>query len=218
VLGAALAVVLRSGEIEYRNGALLALGLGAAALAIPLLAAIAPGNDDYVLDRNLLPAWLPLALVVAAALGLRGRHRVALLCTAVICLTLVVCDFRLFTDAKAKRDDWRGVARALGQPHGGARVIAVAPQWEGFALKLYVPGLNPMRGPARAIEIDAITYYGLVPDTRGRTPVPGAPFRSVGTRRIQRMVVTRYRAPRPTAVYPASLTNLGLPPFVAASR
>jgi len=125
-------------------------------------------------------------------------------------------DFRLFTEGKAKRDDWRGVARALGPSRGGARVIAVAPQWEGFALKLYVPGLKPMLAPTRAIEIDTIIYHGLVPDTRGRTPGPRAPFRRVGTRRIQRMVLTRYRASTPTDVSPAPLMNLGLPPFVAA--
>ena len=74
VLGLALGLALRLGGKRERQGALLAFGLAAAMFVVPILATgIAPlvlgARSDTFLYRAILPAWIPLALVLGAGLG-----------------------------------------------------------------------------------------------------------------------------------------------------
>ncbi len=66
VLAAAvIALLLIGGDDRELRGAGLAAALAAVVLLVPLLLALL-GHDDY-LARGLMPAWIPLAIVIAAA-------------------------------------------------------------------------------------------------------------------------------------------------------
>ena len=151
-----------------------------AAIALPTAAALVGSSRDYVLDRNVLPAWLPLAVAAAAAVVMMKQRRVALLMLAFACVVLLRFDYLMFSDSGTQRDDWRAVAHALGPPPQTGRIIVVAPSWEERPLKYYLPSLRTDTASKAVSEIDTVTYDGPIPgNLRGRTPVPSAPFRRV---------------------------------------
>jgi mannosyltransferase len=194
----ALAVffVARRTAAPLRSGALLALAIGAAAVLIPL-AATALGSD-YVLDRNLLPAWLPLVVGVAAGLSTRRAGAIGLGVLAAICAAFLAIDARVAADPHYQRDPWRTTAHALGAA-GAPRVIEVAPAWQSRALGLYLP-LSQLRSSARVSEVDTIDDHGFIPAGAHTARPPGAPFRRADRRAVEWLVVTRYEAPRPAAI------------------
>src|SRR3954468_8010058 len=73
---AAAFAALRSGDLRTRRVAIVA-GLAAIVnLGVPIVLTIA--GVDYLTPRYLLPAWIPVAFLWAAPLGLRGRCRTAI--------------------------------------------------------------------------------------------------------------------------------------------
>jgi hypothetical protein len=62
----------------------------------------------------------------------------------------------------------------------------------------------------RVREVDLIVFSrpGWGRDAPPQPPPPG-PFRVVERRKLQRMTLVRFRAPRPSAVAPAALTTRG---------
>lgn len=177
-------------------------------------------GSDYVLARNLLPAWLPLTIAVAAGVASLSRRLLVagVLTTA---LAAIAVNVLLAFSPQHQRDDWRGVAAALGRPRAG-RVIVVAPSWQYVALATYRSRLAFMPPTATVNEIDTVTYDGFVPGfppyySPTRTIIPGPPFRRVQTTIFQRFTVGRYLAPEPTRQLRQSLTDLstnGAVPFV----
>lgn len=194
----ALALVAWRGDGRARRALLVTLGLGAVVLGLPLLGAAA--GSDYVLDRNLLGGWILFALVLAIPLGLGGRARAGAVLAAAACAVFVWADVRVVHHRELQRDDWRGVARALGPPRPG-RVVVVVPGWQEKPLALYDRGLRVMGLPRVANEVIDVTYNGARPrpGPRGTAPPP-RPFRRVWTNNVQRMTLTLYRAPRPSLV------------------
>jgi 4-amino-4-deoxy-L-arabinose transferase-like glycosyltransferase len=211
--GVALAVSQLRGE--KRRGALLALGLAAAAVALPLV--LAAAGIDVIVHRNLLPAWLPLAVVVAAGLG-SGGARWARAAGGLVALSLIVVfvhyDHVIASHPTAQRDNWRGVARVLGPPDA-ARAVVVTPGHQAQALSIYLPGARVLTRPTRVTEVDTVGSYTPGIHTAA-IPRPAVAFRKVGERAVQRMKISRYRAPRPALVSPGAppASNADQPPIV----
>jgi uncharacterized membrane protein len=204
---AALALVLWSGDRRTRHGTLVALGLGCVAIAIPLLAALL--GTDYVLDRNLLPAWLPLVVVLGAGIGSTRMRPLALILGLVVLAIFLRQDIKIATDENVQRDAWRDVARALGRS-SRERVIVVSPFWQAHALGMYVPRMAVLTARRPVTEVDTITYNGALGwDDPLRPTRPPAPFRPVRRIHVQRMTIVTFRAPRPTRVAPSPLMTRG---------
>jgi 4-amino-4-deoxy-L-arabinose transferase-like glycosyltransferase len=207
-----LALALLRGGAERRRGALVALGVGTSALVLPL--ALAAVGSDYVLDRNLLVAWVPLAVALAAGIdaavaGLAGPgRRVAAAGIAASLVLVAAFALQIATlpgDEDRRRDDWRALARSLG-PNERPRVIAVTPYWQSAAFERYMPGMGAMPGPRTVSEVVVVSYGGVLPTGDAKAAVrPPAPFRQVGAYRVHRMSVARFRAPRPTVLAASSL-------------
>ena len=158
VLLAALALVLlvtRSTPRERRGaGAAAALGL---AIALPpvILAAL---GADYLITRNVLVAWLPAAVVLAAGFAasrarLLGTAGAAALCALGLALVIAV-----ESDSRYQREDWRGVARALG-PATVPRAIVVSPLGGAAGIEAYMPHARVFPQaylPVRQIDVAAV--------------------------------------------------------------
>lgn len=207
---AAIALLLTRGEVRERRAALLAGGIAAAALLVPL--ALAAGGIDYVLTRNLLVAWLPLALVVAAGLGVRRAARLGTLLTAGLCAVSLVAVDAVARDSDLQRPPWRALDAALG-PQRPERAIVLVHAGFGLPLAVYRPGTWLMKRPvARLREIDVVTgdepntpfvWWGAVGGiARSRLPVhpPAAGFAEAGRVRAGDLTVTRFVSTRPIAV------------------
>jgi hypothetical protein len=196
---AVVILALAIGGRRTRVGVLLALGAAAAVIALPIVAA-AVGND-YVLDRNLLAAAVPLCIAFGAGLGLRRLGWVGPAIAVVTCGALVVTHVRIARSENLHRDDWRAVAKALGGARSD-RLVTVRPAYEEKALTLYRRGLHLLRRPAALREVVTITYKGQ----RAQTPPPH-PFRLTRTLKVQRMTLRWYRAASATTISPMQITQ-----------
>jgi mannosyltransferase len=202
-----LAAVVWRGDLGTRRGAAVALAIGAAALGGPVVAAAA--GSDYVLDRNLLAGWIPLAIVVASGVAMTAFRPAGVIVGVAICAAFVWYDVKLATNEGLARDDWRGVARVLG-PARADRVVVVAPGWQVKPLAYYRRALRPMATASPVREVDVIVFHrpGWGRDAPPQPP-PAGPFRVVERRSLQRMAIVRFRAPEPATVAPAQLATAG---------
>jgi hypothetical protein len=172
---------------------------------IPLV--LAQTGVDYFFYRNLLSAWLPIALFIAVALGTNRAGWAGVAVAGGLVLASIAVVAATATRADLARDDWRSVADTLATP--GQKLVVVAPAYERAPLEYYRPDVRPAgEGTAAVTEILLLGYgveeYVFPPPTFRVPPM----FRRVESRLLDRVRVVRFRAPRTIRVRAA---DLGLP-------
>ncbi|HEX5192587.1 MAG TPA: glycosyltransferase family 39 protein, partial [Solirubrobacteraceae bacterium] len=214
VLGGAVLPLSLVPAVRARAGWPLAVGV--AAVLVPVVLAL--GGIDFLDTRNLLPALPPL--VIAAAIGFDGWSELAIasrrpswrpagvlaaIALAAISVLIVVL---VDTNPRYQRDDWRGVAHALG-PATAKRVVFVDPGSGLIPLQPYMPGLRALTGAVAVRELDLVVMPSNVQGGGIGTPpqlLPGQPlphgFAVAGTTYAKTYTVVRLTAPRPTPVSP----------------
>lgn len=182
-----------------RQGVMLAAGAALCAAGIPLLLAIA--GADFLNTRNVIAACVPALIVVAAGL----RRGVVVLCAiGLACVVLVAAD------STFHRENWRGIAEAMGHARV-ERVVVVPPVSGEVGLGVQVGGLSRLpEGGAAVAEVDVVTPRSteLGGELSGRParPQPPAPgFRLAERRYDHTFTLLRWVAPKPVRVDPAGL-------------
>ncbi|MGE5283332.1 MAG: glycosyltransferase family 39 protein [Chloroflexota bacterium] len=193
---AAVALLLLRGGAREKRGAAVALTIGGGAILLAL--AFAAVGNDYVLDRNLLPALIPLALVAAAGIAAPRAGRLGpAVGVALVAYLFAFCVYADFRPA-LQREDWRRVASAIGASHGPRAILV----WEqgDEPLAFYLGGGETRvkwkqwrHAPRPVSEVDVVSGR---PPPRRASALPAA-FRRVGYATLGRMTLVRYRAPRP---------------------
>jgi mannosyltransferase len=197
ILGAVAATVLL-GSREERRGGLIALGVGSATLGVPILISLAAavvtgGRGDVFLYRNVIVAWLPLAIVLGVALGARRAGAVGVLAATALTVSSFAVVVHTATTPRLQRDDWHLVSQALGQSEG--QVVFLSPSWQMAALEHHVADLRPLGRGAATTQVDLLvrrevpSYSPAV----GRLRLP-PDFHLIETRELQNWVLTRFRA------------------------
>lgn len=172
-----------------RQGAFLMAAVGSASVLLPLML-VAVGKD-YWLGRNVIDAWVPLAMALAAGLAaqsVRGLYTRGVLVTVSLAIVALLAarSITVVTDAH-KRADWRGLARCLGQPEP-TRAFAISPGYNSVVLKLYRPNIRPVTASdLRVSELDVISK------NPGSVPVPSG-FHRAGKACSATIPVIRLRA------------------------
>src|SRR5579884_2155910 len=160
---AAVALVLLAfrDRLPSRDGALLAGGLAAGGFLLSL-AFVAAGSDALI-TRNILPLWLPAAVLLAGGLATRqsrGAAVIATIAAVALCGIGLAAVIGVDADYDLQRPDWHVVARVLGpEPSPGqSRVILIQHYRTLLPLSLYLPGLRFLRAPLahRVGELDVI--------------------------------------------------------------
>jgi 4-amino-4-deoxy-L-arabinose transferase-like glycosyltransferase len=185
------------GRREEKRAGAVPLAVGAFTLGVPLALALASTSKDFVLARNLLPALVPLLLVLAIGLTVeRARRLGAAIAAVLLAYSLAFCVWVSF-EPELQRPDWKDVAAHLGEPE--------APR----ATVLWVLGEAPLRYylSTGAIQLKAAEGYDwLVREIEfvsdGPAPPPprrllGPGFREVGYEDVGRLFIRRYRLARP---------------------
>jgi mannosyltransferase len=189
VVAALLLLALRGSRSERRSGGVVA-SLAVVTLLFPLVLALA--GKDFVIDRNLLPALVPLLVVVALGITASRAGRAGTVVGAA--LVAYSLGFTVWTnfDYSLQRPDWRAVAEKLGEP--------TRPR----AMVTWMLGAGPLRhylstgsfqvepGGERWFvgEVDLISDG---PAPAARPPGLGPRFRRAGTTTVGRFEITRYR-------------------------
>jgi mannosyltransferase len=163
LLGAALVaggawLLLRRTPQLVRERALLLAGIGAVAVALPLLAALV--GADYLNTRNLLPALIPLLAALGVAYGAGDAARLGLTLLGALCALSLAIVIAVAADSQYQRQDWKGLAHALGRTDG-TRALVVSPANGELALRYYRPAIRTMGPPGAAVrEVDVIAVAG----------------------------------------------------------
>jgi uncharacterized membrane protein len=189
---AGVALLARRGAGAERRAALPVAAVAGAALLVPL--AIGLVADNYVAARNLLAA-LPL-LFVLVALGAAGRAggRAGLAIVATTCVLFTALTVAMNADSDLQRDDWRGVADALGPARGPRAVIVVNEFENSRVVRYYLRDARPGNPPAT--EVAVIGRTSELPQAfAGQPPAPG--LTATGSTDIRGIGVVRFTAPRP---------------------
>jgi 4-amino-4-deoxy-L-arabinose transferase-like glycosyltransferase len=181
----ALLLVLRGNPRERRRAALCALvGLGVVALAT----AAALAGHDYVVERNLLPALLPLAAVAALGYAAPRAGLIGLLALVGLCVYWLAFDIHVTQTPNLQRPDFREVTRDLG-PASTRRAIV---SWKLAAdpVGWYLPdaSVRMYSGVERVGEIDVV---GKPRTAREPVTLPPA-FHLVQRIHADRLTVSRY--------------------------
>lgn len=146
-----------------------------AALALPLLAAAA--GDDYVLTRNLLPAY-----AVALPLLGAGLARVPASAAAALGAVWVATVVGVWLEPRSQREDWRAALVSAPAPAGGARVLAIDPPSGRVAALHYLPaGVRTFGGnaarPVTAVDVVQMASGSAGGSRRLPPPLRRAPAR-----------------------------------------
>jgi hypothetical protein len=204
---AALAAVALATALRRRDLHLLALA--AIAVGVPVLLSLV--GVDYVITRNLITAMVPLVALAAIA-ATRTRLGPALI--GVLCAAGIVAFVGVEATPADQRDDWRGVARAIGPATAGAaRVVVVDPSDGAPVLQIYLPALRRLVNSDATLvairEIDVIDVARDPPDPA--VPIPLAGFTATVTH-TDAYTLVRYLAPAPVKEFSSQLVARALLP------
>jgi mannosyltransferase len=193
LVGAAVLLVAVRGSARERRAAALnaVLGLGVAALA--LVAALI--GKDYVVERNLLPALVPLTLMTGIGFAVSGARRLGPLLALALCAYWVAFDIHVTQTPNLQRPDYRAIVDDLGPPRFPRAIVSwklaadpIRFYLDDRALRIY-SGETPLR------EIDVISK-STIGYPRGVPPL----FRAAGRIRFERLTLTRFMAPHPEEI------------------
>jgi mannosyltransferase len=190
---AGLALVLLRGDEDERRSVRAPLALAGVTVAVPVAVGLLSPGKDYVLARNLMPALIPLLLVLAVGFTLRRARRLG----AVLGIALVAYSlgFSLWASLSPalQRPDWKAVAAALGEPEEPRAMVT----WTlgEASLRYYLSTGSIQVLPSDGFdwlvgEIDFISD-GPGPAPPARLLGPG--FDEVGYEQVGRFHIRRYR-------------------------
>ncbi len=196
ILVIALALGFGGDRLTWRAAKVGAV-IGGVVILIPL--ALGALGQDYFLSRNLIPAFIPLVTVVAAAcVAPRARVLGGALAIGLIAV-FALSAIRVQTKPYLQRPQWRNVAAALG-PATVPQAILVAGGSTADALKIYLPHVNWVQPRTRRFLIKEIEIVGA---TKRFPLIPGT--RQGAERRLGRKVRLSFGRPIPRSVAPPGM-------------
>jgi len=185
---ACTALIVLAGGRDERRGAAFAGGLAAFVVLAPIVLALL--GRDYVVPRNLTPAWIPLAVVLGAACTVpRARLLGAGLAAALIAV-FIWGGVRIAQNPEYQRADWRGVARALGSAGGPRAIVAYDGGFAAQPLWVFMRGTawqQPLSDVATVGEVDVVGNSWQAPASR----LP-AGTRLISARTVDGFLVARF--------------------------
>jgi 4-amino-4-deoxy-L-arabinose transferase-like glycosyltransferase len=216
VLGAAvLAVVVGAllwlgAEPWRRRAAGLALVPAAVTIGVPLVLALA--GADYVVPRNFIAAWVPLAIVLAAACTAPRTLPLGAALAALVLGAFVYAGLLIDARPEYQRPNWRGVAVALGHPAGARAIVADDGGTNAAPLAIYLPRV-PWQAPLGPVRVDEVDVVG----STFQHPASHLPagVRLLAARSVDDFAVDRFAVPgwtlTPAAIGARAATELLVP-------
>lgn len=191
LIAAALLLLALRGTRRERRGALLGLlvGLGVAALAL----AAALVGKDYVVERNLLPALVPLATAAAIGFGVERARRLGLLLAIALCAYWVAFGVHVTETSNLQRPDFRAIVDELGPPRAPRAIVSWKLAADPVRYYLHDHAQRIYSGDWPIQELDVISK------SRGGAQPTGVPrvFHPTARVRFDRLTLTRYMSALP---------------------
>jgi 4-amino-4-deoxy-L-arabinose transferase-like glycosyltransferase len=189
LIGVALLLVAIRGSGRAKRGALVGLTVGLGVALLAMVAALI--GKDYVVERNLLPALVPLLVAAAIGFAADGARRLGLLLAVVLCAYWVAFDVHVTQTPNLQRPDFRSITEDLGTPHVPRAIVSWKLAADPVRFYLHDHSLRIFSGETPVREIDVISKSSVGPPEG----VPPA-FRPVARVRFERLTLTRYMSNR----------------------
>lgn len=194
---AAFALLAARADRDERRAVALPLFVAAFALGIPVALALLSSSKDYVLARNVLPALIPLLIVIAIAVTLPSARRLGAAIGAVLlAYSLAFCIWVSFSP-DFQRPNWDAVAGRLGEPQAPRAIVTWTLGEASLRHSLSTGGMQ-----VRAADGYPWLVGGIVAVSQGPAPplsrhMLGPGFREVGHEEAGALFIRRYRLPAP---------------------
>ena len=147
------------GDRRTRRGGAVAAAIAGFVWVAPLALGLLSRRYDYFLSRNLIPAVVPLAVLLGAACVVPRLRALGVALALALLALFSYATIRVQTHAYLQRPDWRSVARALG-PATVPRAIIAANGFTADPLKIYLAsgelGPAPVTDGCWFEEIDVV--------------------------------------------------------------
>jgi mannosyltransferase len=194
-LALALVLLVGWGTRRERRSAALAASVGLGAVGLAVIAALL--GKDYVVERNLLPALVPLGALAAVGLGTARARYAGLAVALALCAYWVAFDVRVTQTPNLQRPDFRGLTRELGRPTGRRAVVTWRLAADPMRWYLHDGSVRMWGGREPIREVDIVSKPRVA---EGSVNLP-ASFHETGTVRLDRLTLTRYASPHPVSLW-----------------
>lgn len=189
LFGAALLLVALRGSRVEKRGALLTAVVGLGVVGLAVLAALL--GKDYIVERNLLPALVPIAAAAAIGFALDGARRLGLLLAIVLCAYWLAFDVHVTQTPNLQRPNYRAIVDELGPPRAPRAILTWKLAADPVRFYLRDRSLRIYSGRTPLREIDVIAK-SRVKHVSGLPPA----FRETARVRFERLTLTRFMAKR----------------------
>ena len=201
LVGVALALVAVRGSRRERRGAGLGLVLGVGVAGLTALAALV--GKDYVVERNLLPALVPLLALAAVGFAAAGARRLGLLLAVALCAYWIAFDVHVTQTPNLQRPDFRTVTDELGPPGGRRAIVTWKLAADPVRYYLHDQAVRMYGGEERVSEIAVLRK----PLATGPVSLPPS-FHQVGRVRADRLTLITYFSKHPVLIKFQTLSDL----------
>ncbi len=194
LVGIGLGLLALRGSRREKHAAVVPLAVGAGIVGLAAVAALV--GKDYVVERNLLPALVPLLVFAAICFSLRGARRVGLACAAALCAYWLA--FAVYVDLtpNLQRPDLRALAERLGPPLRPRAIVGWKLAAEPIRFYLHDGSQRVYSGEMRVREIDVVSK----PATWSAPASLPPSFRPFDRLRLDRATLTRYASRIPVEI------------------
>ena len=217
LVGACIVLLLVGADSSELRGAGAAAALAAVVLLVPLVVALL--GEDYYIPRALIPAWIPLAVVVGAACTASRARAPGAVLAVVLLASFVYAQVKISDNAQYQRPDWRGVARALGPASATRAIVANDGSTATDPLAIYLPGVPWTGSPAGPVTVDEVDVVGHRWQTRA--PALPAGTRLVSSHTVDDFLVDRFSISPARALTESQITAIAgqllTPPVAGAA-
>ena len=202
LIGIGLLLALARGNRRERRGALIALSVGLGVVAIATVAALA--GKDYIVERNLLPALIPIGAVAAIGFGADGVRRVGLVLATALCVYWLGFGIYVTQTENLQRPDFRELTEKAGLPQRPRAIVTWVLAADGVQFYLEGKSERIYSGPHRVREVDVVSK----PVVAGRSvPLPPS-FHPAERLRLKRLTLIRYVSRQPREIWFHTLRDL----------
>jgi len=194
VVGVVIVMTIIGADSGELRGAAIAGAITGFVVLAPL--ALAPVGSDYVVIRNFIPVWVPMAVVVGGALTARRVRAAGAILAAATLVTFVWAEARIDAQASYQRPNWRGVVAALGHSSVPRGIVLYDGAFAAAPLAIYMPGIawtgqsgqDPQPGNA-SVSIGELDIVASAYDRPASLPFG---VRMIESHRVDGYVVDRY--------------------------
>jgi mannosyltransferase len=194
----AMATIALRGEASERRAAWRPFLIAAATVGAPAALGLVDPAKDYVLARNLMPAVVPLLLVLAIGFTLRRGRRLGILLGSLFAAYSLAFCIWASASPSLQRPDWSSVAAILDEPSGPRAMVTWTLGEASLRYYLSTGAFQVLPSDGYRWLVGEVDFISNGPASPPPARLLGPHFREIGYERTGgRLYVRRYAVPGP---------------------